>query len=59
VELARICFMDRARLKAIPAVEISPRSSIEAVWSRYFDVIGYVEGAIDGYQDAVLLRKRS
>lgn len=34
------------------------RSYIEAVWSRHFDVIGYAERAIDGYQDAVLLRKR-
>jgi SAM-dependent methyltransferase len=35
------------------------RAYIEAVWSRYFDVIGYVERAIDGYQDAILLRKRT
>lgn len=35
------------------------RAYIESEWSRYFDIIGYVEGAIDGYQDAVLLRKRT
>lgn len=35
------------------------RAYIDATWSKHFDIIGYVEGAIDGYQDAVLCRKRT
>ena len=34
------------------------RAYIDATWSKHFDIIGYVEGAIVGNQDAVLLRKR-
>lgn len=35
------------------------RSYIDQVWGRHFQVVDYVEGAIDDYQDAAVLRKRA
>lgn len=34
------------------------RSYIDRVWGRHFELVAYVEGAIDDYQDAAVLRKR-
>ena len=35
-----------------------PESYIQSVWSRYFDIVRIVDGAIDDWQDIVVCRKR-
>jgi len=51
----------RLKLDGLPdfyQTSFHSRDYINREWSKFFEVVNYFERAIDGYQDAVLLRKR-
>lgn len=39
-------------------ITFTPSSYVERTWSRYFDVVNVAKGAIQGWQDIVVCRKR-
>ena len=51
----------RLKLDGLPdfyQTSFHSRDYIGREWSKFFEVANYIERAIDGYQDVVILRKR-